>query len=255
MTAIGPQTVAVPTVPARAAKAIERDLLTTWMLWVALSAATPVIGLVRDVLMQRNFGAHFPGQVVILLFLLILATAAPAVLQWLVLRRSVDRSPSVAFASLYVLSAWGSGVIMGALYVALQKTVFDGERAFDIARIRQVPNIVDWLQLAGYFAWTAFVANAAPLIVFGWFAKRSALVFLACTVAGACLAALTYKITAGFPFRFSHSFGGVDYSYANGPWGALLRCSFHDLFAGAVQGIISGYGLMRMLRKQPAAGA
>src|ERR1043165_2347073 len=115
----------------------ERDLLIAWVLWIVVSAAIPVIGLVRDVLIHRRFGVHFSGQFPVLFGFLILTLTAPAILQWLVLRRRVKHDLQVAFGCAYLVAAWISAIATLSLCVYLQKTVFDGERAFDIARIRQ----------------------------------------------------------------------------------------------------------------------
>ena len=61
----------------------------TWWLWIAASAVIPMLGVVPEVAMQRKFGLILGGQFGILTIVIVLSLAAPAIIQWAVLRRVV----------------------------------------------------------------------------------------------------------------------------------------------------------------------
>jgi hypothetical protein len=164
----------------------------TWFFWIATSAAIPIIGALQWVLLQRIFGRHFEAQTTLLSFAILLLAAAPAIVQWAVLRRLV---PDLSFAVL-VGACWISTIVAYIPWALLSESGFNGERAFDIARLLSAPGAGSsgwlWLKLTLHAAIVALIYNLVPIVVFGWLAKRSWRAFLVTTILGACAAVLLH---------------------------------------------------------------
>lgn len=216
-----------------------------------MSAVIPMIGAIRAVLMQRNFGHHVEGQIALVTFAVVLLTAAPAILRWAVLRRVV---PDLPFT--WIGASWVWWVVALVLWSAWMKSGVNGERAFDIARAHAAAGGQaipwSWLQLAFDTAVVALIFDSMPLLILGRLSKRSSLAFLVMTVTGACVAMLLYKLA-------SNPFSGLDYLMMEsfdlpvGPTQAqyplfdlLTRIVPAAGWFGMVQGAVGGYGLTRM---------
>jgi hypothetical protein len=217
----------------------------TWWLWIAASAAIPILGILRDVLWQRKFGQHFPMQGSLVLWLFLVAAAAPAIIQWAVLRRLI---PGLSFG-IWVGACWLSAIFALFLIKRLRNSGFDGELWFDIARRLRSPGESSlawpWVQLTLHAAAVALLYNLVPMVVLGWYAKRSMRIFLAATIIGACAAVVLHKVYSGFTFLDVRSlYSGIDFNRAQAPWSDLIQYAATVGLFGMVQGAIGGLGLM-----------
>ena len=218
-----------------------------WLLWIAASAAIPVIGVLQLVAMLRNFGHHVEAQAAFLTFTVLLLAAAPAILQWAVLRRLV---PDLSFA-FWVGASWISALAANFLWAAWSNSGFDGDRAFDMARLRAFREggsaAWPWLWLTSHAALIALIYNLVPIVVLGWLAKRSSRAFLVATILGACAAVLLHKLYFSFThLQVSSLYEPVDFGRAQSSWRRLAEIMATVGVFGMVQGAVGGYGLMRM---------
>ena len=138
------------------------------------------------------------------------------------------------------------------------------EAAFDLARYSQGQTssaiMWAWLRVVAQAAAIALLYNFMPAVVLGWLAKRSAIIFLACTILGACIAAVLHRYYFGFRYFGGPSlYVGIDYARAQAPWASLATHAATLGLFGMVQGAVGGWGLMRMFpaerRIGPAAAA
>jgi WD40 repeat protein len=240
--------------PTERAEAPRLPTIATWWLWIVASAAIPIMGVLRDVLLQRTFGPHFDGQQALIIPLALLLTAAPAIIQGAVLRRL---APQLSLG-IWVMACWVSAVLAFFALDELRRGGFDAERAFDLARLRPSYG-------GGSLAWTllwvtanaaavALLYNLVPTVVLGWMAKRSAVAFLLYIVLGACVAVALHKLYATFnPVAVKSLYGFVDLNRAQSSWSHIAQYAATVGLFGMVQGAVSGFGLMRMFA--PSADA
>src|SRR5262249_35713836 len=170
----------------------------TWWLWIAASAVIPMLGVVPEVAMQRKFGSLLGGQFGILTIVIVLSLAAPAIIQWAVLRRVVP-DLSLGF---WLLFCWPFAILAYVAVTWLGLGSMKAEAAFDLARYQpgQTSGAIlwAWVRVVAQAAAIALLYNFIPAVVLGWLAKRSAIIFLACTILGACIAAVLHRYYFGF---------------------------------------------------------
>jgi small-conductance mechanosensitive channel len=140
------------------------------------------------ILMQRRFGLHFEGQWTVATLLIVAFAAAPAILQWLVLRRLV---PNLSFLA-WIAMVWVGTILTSLLWLALWTYGWDAERSFSNALFAVqragASTIFPWLQLMAYAAFTGLLFTFVPVAAFGVMAHRSWRVFLLASVGGVCVA-------------------------------------------------------------------
>jgi hypothetical protein len=220
--------------------------MSTWFLWIVVSAAIPMLGVVRAVLMQRNFGHHIEGQMALLTVAVIVLSSAPAILRWAVLRRL---APNLSFT--WVGASWAWWIIALFLWSAWIHSGINGERAFNIARARAAAGGEAipwaWLRLTFDAAVVALIFDIVPLLMLGRLAKRSSRDFLIATITGACIAVLLYKRSLSLDnLMMDWLDAPVGFTQAQYPWDWLTRIILTASMFGMIQGAISGYGLIRM---------
>jgi hypothetical protein len=91
------------------------------------------------------------------------------------------------------------------------------------------------------------VLQSRAAVVLGQMAKRSAFVFLVYVILGACIAVVLHKVCASFNnLNVSSLDRGIDLNSARNSWRWLaLYAATVGLF-GMIQGVVSGWGLVRM---------
>jgi hypothetical protein len=226
----------------------NRATMTTWLLWIAVSAATAVMGGVLQIIFKRQFGRHFDAQLTLLLFGALFLAAAPAVLQWAVLRRLVSHPLFAAWVGV----SWINSVVAGVLWSALLRRGLDADRAFDVARFLAARG-EGGLKLMLYVSVVTLLYNLVPIFVLGRLAQRPSRALLLSTVAGACAAVLLHKLYTGFTaLDVTSLFVPFDTTRAQLSWTALAPALATLAVFGMAQGAISGFGLMRMFA--PASG-
>jgi hypothetical protein len=219
----------------------------TWLLWVAVSAVIPALGVLQWVFLQRKFGLHLQGQWTFVGLAVIALAAMPAILQWAVLRRL---APGLSFP-IWVGASWISAIAVACLF-SFGIGWLDGERAFAIARVREglLGVSISWLHLMLYGAVVALLFNLVPIASLGGLVHRRWSGFLWATVAGVCVALIIYRLAPFRPWFPQRSFFyPLDYNGAQAPWNELISFTMTFIALGAVQGAIGGWGLMRMFEK------
>ena len=225
-------------------------LTSMWLLWIAVSAAIPALGVLRAVLMERNFASHFQGLLTVIIFATLVAALAPAVIQALVLRRLVPQMSML----IWLGASWISAIFAVFLIDALRRKGFGSEFAYEMARLRLKPGGLTWsamawawLHLIAHTATVSLIYSAAPLLAFGWMAKRPVRAFLIATVAGACVAMVLYQLYPGFRQMGLWSYySPIDTTRAQSSWRHIAEICAAVAVLGMVQGAIGGYGLARM---------
>jgi hypothetical protein len=220
----------------------------TWLLWVAVSALVPALSILQWIFMQRLFGRHFEGQSAVVLLVILLAAAIPAILQWAVLRRLVA---DLSFP-FWVGGTW-VWTIAALFFLAWFGFFGDGERAFRLAQLRG-EFLYGWFYLTLYGAAVGLIFNFGPIAFFGAFAHRRWLGFLIATIVGGCAALLIYWLN---PYRLWYTqysfFYPVDFNRAQAAWRELISFATTFIMLGTLQGAIGGWGLMRMFARAPEA--
>jgi WD40 repeat protein len=232
---------------------------TTWLLWMAVSAMTPLIGTLYTTLILRDpehaqSSISLPVYVTFLLipFLLLL----PGIANWVVLRRLAKRLNPILWLGAYWLSAIAGFFALDLL----RRHGLNSELAFIQARLMLTENPAmtistsgtPWMILTAEAATAALLYNLLPATVLGFASRRSPLPLIVFVVLGTCAASAAYRLYPHvYAFRGESLFGIRRDSYVHDTWIQIFGFGIALSIFGLLQGAVSGFGLARMFGTAP----
>ncbi len=232
----------------------------TWFAWVIVSALVPVLSTISETAFEKQISrdAQYPNLILDgLLALVLFATIAPPIMQWLVLRRVM---PKLSFL------LWIAGILISAvLWLVLMNSRHDHgmvelgfntqhqlqRAAREWAGLLTAAHIV-MLPWGPFLLWTAAISTLTSLVP-AWTLgaasgqRRATLLFCAAAVVGACASAIVEQL-----YQMTFDNRPLNFWALNGlSWTVRFHVLAGRSGVGAVWGATTAIFLVFMNRPRP----